>query len=538
MAARSAQFEGSAVHRNQFAGVKDYWQRKQTQQQQQQQLQQSHHQPQQQWQPQQRQQRQQQPQHYYKEEPLEQHEEHLQFPSPQKTLPASTLDKSDIRKDWRKHGKVYRAKLIVEDEQKGGNAFVLSNQCSIDRYYRVADRVLDEFLSTSSASSNAEEVSEAYLVGNRLVKFLSVVLPTHNEYLSQDPELTSCRIRSQEQLIDLLQYMEELSLIVDEIQYNLYILSDLTPSKKNLSVDWTESTANDTSFESISSTDSKQLEERVAAVLVASDRKLTPVNEVLSKQPKSPALSPIRPRKTTSFRKKVPERSFEDDFFNGDNSIIDDCDIKTADFSADDEDVFAGFDIKFDNVLDKDFDDAFNDNFTRQNAPKNHFDEVFDEGFGQQADNKWFSSETAQNASNNNDDYWFQEHQNISFATSPDRKKTTGSSRQTANSTIPRLQPPRDAIPRHLLSQATRVHFSENPRYMEPALFNRSNSLMDQYGVEPAPLSKIEARLEEAKRVEQEFAKMDAIHQQQLTTGNSNKRLLQHFKGCVKFMVD
>jgi hypothetical protein len=224
---------------------------------------------------------------------------------------------------------------------------------------------------------------------------------------------------------------------------------------------------------------------------------------------------------------------------NGENSIIDDCDIKTADFSADDEDVFAGFDMNFDNVLDKNFDDVFNDNFTRQNA-KSHFDEVFDDGFGGQPNNEWFSSETAQNAPDNNNDYWFQEHRNVSFTNSPDRKKAA--SRHTANSnsssTIPRLRPPRDAIPRHLLSQATRVHFSENPQYMEPPLFNRSNSLMDQHGVEPAPLSRIEARLEEAKRVEEEFSKMDAIHQQQLTTMNSNKRLLQHFKGCVKFMVD
>mmetsp|Transcript_43794 Transcript_43794/g.105648 ORF Transcript_43794/g.105648 Transcript_43794/m.105648 type:complete len:361 (+) Transcript_43794:316-1398(+) len=360
--------------------------------------------------------------------------------------------------------------------------------------------------------------------------------------------------------------MEELALIVDEIHYNLYILSDLTPSaaasvnnnKKNLSIDWTESTANDTSFESMSSTDdSKQLEERVAAVLVASERNLMPVKEVVSKRPPSPQLSPIKPIKTSSsFRKKkvVPEKSFEDDFFNGDNSILDDYDIKTADFSADDEDVFAGFDINinnnnnnnnFDGNPSSSFDDAFNDKFTKQNAAvvnKNHFDAVFDnddEGFGQP--DEWFPSETAQHASNNSNDYWFQEHQNISFSNGPDnnnnkKKKTTSSSsrqKTSSKSNIPRLQPPRDAIPRHLLSQATRVHFSEDPQYMESYAFNRSNSLMD-----PAPLSKIEARLEEAKRVEEEFAKMDAIHQQQLTTMSSNKRLLQHFKGCVKFMAD
>lgn len=42
---------------------------------------------------------------------------------------------------WRARGKVYRAQIVLEDEQKGGNAFVLSNQCSIDRYYRVAEKV-------------------------------------------------------------------------------------------------------------------------------------------------------------------------------------------------------------------------------------------------------------------------------------------------------------------------------------------------------------------------------------------------------------
>jgi hypothetical protein len=42
---------------------------------------------------------------------------------------------------WRNHGKVHRAKLVLVDEEKGGNTFVLSDKCSIDRYYRVAERV-------------------------------------------------------------------------------------------------------------------------------------------------------------------------------------------------------------------------------------------------------------------------------------------------------------------------------------------------------------------------------------------------------------
>ena len=42
---------------------------------------------------------------------------------------------------WRKHGKAFRAQLVLMDEEKGGNTFVLSNNCAIDRYYRVAERV-------------------------------------------------------------------------------------------------------------------------------------------------------------------------------------------------------------------------------------------------------------------------------------------------------------------------------------------------------------------------------------------------------------
>jgi len=43
--------------------------------------------------------------------------------------------------EWRKHGKRYRAHLVLEDEQKGGNSFQLINDCSIERYYKVAERV-------------------------------------------------------------------------------------------------------------------------------------------------------------------------------------------------------------------------------------------------------------------------------------------------------------------------------------------------------------------------------------------------------------
>ena len=61
-----------------------------------------------------------------------------------KTLSSVAKASAESTRDgegWRKHGKLYRAKLIMEDEESGGNTFVLSNKCNIERYYNVAERV-------------------------------------------------------------------------------------------------------------------------------------------------------------------------------------------------------------------------------------------------------------------------------------------------------------------------------------------------------------------------------------------------------------
>lgn len=81
---------------------------------------------------------------------------------------------------------------------------------------------------------STEALAESYLVGNRLVKFLSIVLPTHPEYFSNAPNLQALRKRSQGQLVELLQYLEEVAIVIDELEYNRYILRDLTPEEENL----------------------------------------------------------------------------------------------------------------------------------------------------------------------------------------------------------------------------------------------------------------------------------------------------------------
>lgn len=81
--------------------------------------------------------------------------------------------------------------------------------------------MLEEFLSTRL--DNKAKLTESYLVGNRLVKFLSRVLPTHKDYFSNNIELAKLRYQSQSQLVELMQYLEELALIIDEEEYQVFV---------------------------------------------------------------------------------------------------------------------------------------------------------------------------------------------------------------------------------------------------------------------------------------------------------------------------
>lgn len=67
------------------------------------------------------------------------------------------------------------------------------------------------------------KLTDAYLVGNRLVKFVSRVLPTHKDYFSNDKVLVELRCQSQSQLVQLLQYLEEVAFIIDEGEYEAFI---------------------------------------------------------------------------------------------------------------------------------------------------------------------------------------------------------------------------------------------------------------------------------------------------------------------------
>lgn len=70
-----------------------------------------------------------------------------------------------------------------------------------------------------------EELMEAYMVGHRLVKFLSHILPTHGDYHSDEEE--DARYRSLEQLEAVLKYLDQIAVLVDKQEHEDYISSVL-----------------------------------------------------------------------------------------------------------------------------------------------------------------------------------------------------------------------------------------------------------------------------------------------------------------------
>ena len=65
--------------------------------------------------------------------------------------------KDDGAEAWRDRGKLHRAKLIMKDEESGGDAFVLSDDCNIEKYYDVAERVSNSVVKRDYHSTVARE---------------------------------------------------------------------------------------------------------------------------------------------------------------------------------------------------------------------------------------------------------------------------------------------------------------------------------------------------------------------------------------------
>jgi hypothetical protein len=74
---------------------------------------------------------------------------------------------------WRERGKLFRAKLIMDDEETGGDSFTLSHDCEIEKYYDVAERV-SKTDGRNEATTRCEIVRTHLLVFTRYCRFLSI----------------------------------------------------------------------------------------------------------------------------------------------------------------------------------------------------------------------------------------------------------------------------------------------------------------------------------------------------------------------------
>ncbi len=97
-------------------------------------------------------------------------------------------------------------------------------------------QVQDQFQATYEEGNKLEE---AYIMGNRLIKFLSEVLPTHQHYYSKHPEFTKLRIKTQNNLLKVRKQIDDISYAFDkEIYKNVMEMQglefELSPgSRKN-----------------------------------------------------------------------------------------------------------------------------------------------------------------------------------------------------------------------------------------------------------------------------------------------------------------
>lgn len=80
---------------------------------------------------------------------------------------------------------------------------------------------MDEFLQ-HSIDTKADMI-ESYVLGNRLVRLLSTLLPRHRDYYSPDVEATRARAKSQEQLIKVLRYIDQLAILIDKEEHASFI---------------------------------------------------------------------------------------------------------------------------------------------------------------------------------------------------------------------------------------------------------------------------------------------------------------------------
>lgn len=110
---------------------------------------------------------------------------------------------------WRSHGAAKRKQLLDEDQAKGGRTFQLKFETSVHRYFTVAHWALEQFHELYQSGSDLEET---YVMGYRIVSFLTECLP-HHPGLRSAPDI---RQRARSELDLLRKCLEDVALQIDE----------------------------------------------------------------------------------------------------------------------------------------------------------------------------------------------------------------------------------------------------------------------------------------------------------------------------------
>jgi len=129
----------------------------------------------------------------------------------------------NVSAEWRRYGLARRRELLENDRQNGGTSFNINQTCSVNRYFQVASRALEQFHDMHLTGADLEET---YIMGHRMLNFLTESMPNHPEYIR--PESASLRMQCREQLELLREVLFDLELQIDEEQCNRFV-ADFDP---------------------------------------------------------------------------------------------------------------------------------------------------------------------------------------------------------------------------------------------------------------------------------------------------------------------
>ncbi|KAG7374121.1 hypothetical protein IV203_013216 [Nitzschia inconspicua] len=117
---------------------------------------------------------------------------------------------------WRAHGAAKRKRLLDEDQAKGGRTFQLKFETSVHRYFSVAHWALEQF---HELYQSGKDLEETYVMGYRIVSFLTECLP-HHPGLRSAPDI---RQRARSELELLRKCLEDVALQIDEETCNSFV---------------------------------------------------------------------------------------------------------------------------------------------------------------------------------------------------------------------------------------------------------------------------------------------------------------------------